>query len=256
MARNCPGGRARLWRAVTPVALILLAVALPSAGHAVGDVRDAQHRELSDLDARGGAVAPSAAQRALARRLRAGVSWNTYGTPQSIYRASGFLGRPQAATAAAAARGWLAAHKRLFRLDSLAGIRLVRGTAIGRNGHVVIFRQVVGGAPLVEGGMATVGLRRVGKRWAVVHVSSTLTAETTIRGSARLGAKEAWLRAARNVGHRVARVVDLRTNMQGYTLMRALGSRRRADRAAGACPAAEGRRRACVRDRRRGPGER
>ena len=52
MARTCPGGRARLWRVVTPVALILLAVALPSAGHAVGDVRDAQHQELSDLDAR------------------------------------------------------------------------------------------------------------------------------------------------------------------------------------------------------------
>jgi extracellular elastinolytic metalloproteinase len=223
MARTCPGGRARLWRVVTPVALILLAVALPSAGHAVGDVRDAQHQELSDLDARGRAVAPSAAQRALARTLHAGVSWNTYGTPQSIYRTGGFLGRPQAGTAAAAARGWLAAHKRLFRLDSLAGLRLVRGSAIGRNGHVVIFRQLIGGSPLVEGGLATVGLRRVGKRWAVVHVSSTLTGENTIRGSTRLGAKEAWLRAARSVGHRVAGLVELRTNMQGYTLMRASG---------------------------------
>jgi extracellular elastinolytic metalloproteinase len=223
MARNCPGGRARLWRAFTPVALVLLAVALPSAGQAVADVRDAQHQELRDLDARGGAVAPSAAQRALARRLRAGVSWNTYGTPQSIYRHGGFLGRPQAATAAAAARGWLAAHKRLFRLDSLAGLRLMRGTAVGRNGHVVHFRQVVGGRALAEDGLATVGLRRVGKRWAVVHVSSTLTGETAIRGSVRLGAKDAWRRAARNVGHKVARLVELRTNAAGYTLMRAGG---------------------------------
>lgn len=223
MARNCPGDRARLWRAFTPVALILLAVALPSAGHAVGDVHDAQQTELSDLDVRSGAVSPTAAQRAVVRRLRAAATWNSFGTPSTLIRHRGSLGRVRG-TARVAARRWLAAHRGLFRLDSLGSLAQGQVAPLGRAGRAVTFRQRAGSKPLLDGGLVTVAVRRTRSgAWNVVFVSSSLAGTQRVAGSPTISPTAAWLRAARSVGHRVSDVDRLRTAANGWTFMQADG---------------------------------
>ena len=224
MARNFLGGRARPWRALAPAALILLAVALPSAGHAVGDVRDTNGDRLSDFDLRAGKLSPTAAQRADVRRLRASATWNAFGTPRTLIRHRGSLGRVQGRTAAVAARRWLAANSALFRLDSVSGLRLGPTAPLGRRGRAVIFRQVAGGTPLLNDGLATIALRRAAPgSWNVIFVSSSLTPNLRVSGRAAIGADQAWLRAARSVGHKVSDLLRLRTAETGWTFMQADG---------------------------------
>ena len=205
MARNFLSGRARPWRALAPAALVLLAVALPSAGHAVGDVRDTHGDSLSDFDLRAGRLSPTAAQRAGVRRLRASATWNAFGTPSTLIRYRGSLGRVQGRTAAVAARRWLAANAGLFRLGSVSELRLGPTAPLGRRGRAVIFRQVAGRRPLLNDGLATVALRQAAPgAWNVIFVSSSLTPNLRVAGRATIGADQAWMRAARNVGHKVS----------------------------------------------------
>lgn len=211
------------WRVVAPVALAALAAVVPSASFAVADVRDSEG--LRDFDARQGRVAPSAGQKAAVRKLRADVSWNRFGTPQSLIRHRGYLARGvKGGTAAAAARNWLAANQRLFRLDSADALRLALSVPLGKSGRAVTFRQRAGGAPLVNDGLVTVTLRR-GKdagAWRIVHVSSSLVGDRGIAGRAQLRPEQAWLRAARSAGSDAARVLRLRTS-GGWTYLRAPG---------------------------------
>src|SRR6476646_9486543 len=78
-----------------------------TAGPAMaGDIQTAPG--LPDLDVRTGTVAPTAAQRADAKALRAEVAWNQFGTPSSLARRGGALGATVGgATAPDAARAWL-----------------------------------------------------------------------------------------------------------------------------------------------------
>jgi hypothetical protein len=89
----------------------------------------------------------------------------------------------------------------------------------------VIFRQVVAGGTFLNDGLVTVALRRgkAARSWTVVFVSSSLTPNLRVAGRAALGAEQAWLRAARSVGHRVRDVLQLRTAETGWTLMQADG---------------------------------
>jgi extracellular elastinolytic metalloproteinase len=186
-------------RTLLPVALLTLAASIPSASFAIADVREAHDQELTDFDARRGSVAPTAAQRAVVRDLRASVTWNRFGTPGSLIRygrhlASGVEGK----TAVAAARNWLAANRGLFRLRSTAGLELRLANRLGSRGRVLTFRQRLGGLPAAEGGLLNVVLRRNQGRWNVTYVASTVTPDTTLRGPVHLSAREALVRAAKN----------------------------------------------------------
>jgi extracellular elastinolytic metalloproteinase len=212
-------------RVIAPVAFVALAAALPSAGLAVGDVRDSHSHGLADFDARQGRIAPSAAQKEAVRKLRAAVSWNRFGTPQSLFRYRGYLARGvKGRTAASAARRWLAANRAVFRLDSLGSLKLVAVTPLGA-GRAVTLRQRAGTLPLLTDGLVTIALKRgkAARSWRVVYVSSSLPGDRDVAGRSVLGLEQAWLRAARSVGHRISSTLRLRTSPSGWTFMRAGG---------------------------------
>ena len=77
-------------RRLIPAALAALALAAPADAPAVGDLHGRAGGRDS-LDARGGAVAPSAAQRAVVERMDARASWNRFGAPRSLFRDGGWL---------------------------------------------------------------------------------------------------------------------------------------------------------------------
>jgi extracellular elastinolytic metalloproteinase len=214
------------WRLTASAVLVALAAVVPSTSFAVGDTDDLHGHGLSDFDARQGRVAPSAAQKAAVRKLRANATWSRFGTPQSLYRVRGYLARGvKATTPAGAARRWLEENRTLFRLDSSAGLRLAAAGPLGPRGKAVIFRQTVGGVPLLNDGLVTVALRRgkAARSWRVVYVSSSLTGSQPFAGRRSLGLEQAWLRAARSVGRRVPDVLRLRTAPNGWTFMQADG---------------------------------
>jgi hypothetical protein len=183
--------------------LVLLAMLVPSSGQAVVRIDDL-HGGLADYDAREGAVQPTAYQLAAVSRMGASARWNRFGTPRSIFSRRGALARNlRGSDAASVARSWLRANKRLFRLQSLEGLRFDRSLRIGR-GRVAIFRQTVGGIPVSPDGLVTVGVVRRGKSWNVVHASSSAVAEPTLSGSFRITGAEAIVRAARNVHKRLS----------------------------------------------------
>ena len=209
------------WRVIAPLAFVALAAVLPSAGLAVADVRDSHRQALANFDLRAGKVAPTAGQRARVRRLGASATWNSFGTPSTLIRHRGHLGRVSGRTAAAAARQWLDANAALFRLRSSAALSLRTSAPLGRAARAVTFRQTASAAPLLNDGYVTVALRKAGRAWKVVFVSSSLTGDLRQTGRATLGARQAWVRAARSVGHRVRDVTHLRTAPTGWTFMRA-----------------------------------
>jgi hypothetical protein len=225
MARQFLGGRAGVFRRLlATAALVLVAAALPSAGQAVGDVRDDHNATRHDFDLRSGKTAPTAAQRAIVRRLGAAATWNSFGTPSTLIRHRGSLGRVEGRTARTAARSWLGAHRALFRLGSVAELRTVAVAPIGRAGRAVTFRQRAGSAPLLDGGLVTVALRRdAARKWRVVFVSSSSTGTQRVSSGRRLTATEAWRLAARSVGHDVGSVTAPRAGGNGWSFMRAGG---------------------------------
>ena len=183
MSRKTFGGRSALGRRVlAPAALAALAVAMPSAGFAVGDIHEGTARaEVRDFDARQGSVRPTARQLGLVRNLRAQVVWNRFGTPQSLLRRAGYLERGIAArTPEVAARKWLAANRSLFRLRSTNGLEIALANPLGRRGYAVTFRQRIGGLVAAEGGLLNVALRREAGKWNVVYAGGTITGDTTL----------------------------------------------------------------------------
>jgi hypothetical protein len=157
---------------------------------------------LPDLDVRTGTLAPTAAQRSAAKALDAQVAWNVFGTPSSLVRPGGALGTAVAGSNATdAARAWLSAHRSLFRLPSTAGFDLVADNALAESStHAVTLRQSVDGLDAAGGGLVTLGVTKAGTAWKVISASSSLTANQTLRGKARLADGQAWQRAAASVG--------------------------------------------------------
>jgi extracellular elastinolytic metalloproteinase len=187
------------WRVIAPVFLLLLAAALPSAGYAVGEIREAYGEGLTDFDTRTGQVQPSAAQRRAAKGLGAAVTWNRNGTPATLLAKRGSLAVGLRGDAVTAARSFLRAHRGLFRLHSVAGIRHERTTRLGRYGRAVEFSQRIGGLPAPEA-LVTIALRNAKTGWRVVFVSGSLTGDPTLASGARISARDAVFRAARSVG--------------------------------------------------------
>src|SRR5215217_4544358 len=98
--RRDAGGMTKRMLGTAAVAAALLA---PADAFGVGAVHD-RAAGPDAFDRRGAAVAPSAAQRAAARRLDARVSWNRLGGPRSLFRAKGWLAEGLAGSAEAGAR--------------------------------------------------------------------------------------------------------------------------------------------------------
>jgi extracellular elastinolytic metalloproteinase len=198
-----------------------LGVLLP--GSALSNVNIHEHASsVVEFDSRVGKLAPTRAQRAHAKRLKASVTWNQYGTPATLTRHGKFLARGiRGKTPEAAARWYLNRHKRLFGLSSLAGLRVEKTNRFTRsNGWAVQFRQVFGNLSAADGGLVTVGLTGTARRgWKVGFVSSTLTRDRALAGSLRLSGAQAWVRAARSVGltrYGVANILKSRT-VRGWT---------------------------------------
>jgi extracellular elastinolytic metalloproteinase len=198
-----------------------LGVLLP--GSALSNVNIHEHADgVSEFDSRTGKVAPTSAQRTHAKRLKASVTWSQFGTPATLARRGKFLARGiRGKTAPDAARWYLNRHKRLFGIASLSGLRLVSAHRLSdSNGYAVNFRQVFGGLETAEGGLVVVGVTGTARKgWKVGFVSSSLTRDRALAGTARLTGVQAWLRAAHSVGLTRLTVANVlkRRHARGWT---------------------------------------
>ena len=177
-----------------------------------------------DLDARVGAVAPSAAQKAAVRALGARAVWHPLGSPKVLTRDdAGYLSGPQAGTPAEVARDWVRSNAALFGLNAdlvePAKLKLLKATPLteapearakmnggayvtGNKPFVVMFQQVFDGAPTGEDGLLTVGLDPQGR---VTFVSSSVTGDTRVTNSRKLSVADAYVTAADEVGVEVSK---------------------------------------------------
>ena len=166
------------------------ALALPASALGVANIVQSDDA-LRDFDARVGKVAPTKAQKAAVKRLHASVTWNRFGTPETLSKRGKFLAkRVRGKNGPEAARRWIHRNRALFRLTSTAGLELVGDTRMPfSRGHAVNFRQVVQGLETVEGGLITIGLTGSAKKgWNIVSVTSSLTRNTALDGRAKLSA--------------------------------------------------------------------
>jgi extracellular elastinolytic metalloproteinase len=196
------------WLVTVLLAFAVAALAVPSIAFGIASIGDARPG-LGDRDYRSGAVAPTFDQIQAASDLGASVRWDRFGTPRSLVKPGGFLATGVAgASAVEAARNWLAAHTALFGLASTDGLALYADSKMAQTtGHAVSFRQQVGGLTAQHDGLVTVGVvGSAANGWKVASASSSLTRDTTLTGTARLSAAEAWNRAAANVGRSVSLV--------------------------------------------------
>jgi hypothetical protein len=174
---------------------------VPGSALPIAQIHD-ETADLADFDSRVGTIAPSRAQRAHAKRIKAKVRWGQFGTPASVARYGKFLARGvRGKTAAVAARWYLKRHKSLFGLGSVNGLR-VEGVnrLVGSKGYTVSFRQVFGNLAASESGLVTVGVTGSKNRWRIAYVSSSLTRDRALAGTVKLSAAGAWTAAARNAG--------------------------------------------------------
>src|SRR5262249_34854039 len=82
--------RALRWGLLAAFAILVLA--MPSTGMAVVYIEGQDASALPDYDASTQThLAPTATQLAAARSLGANVTWNSYGTPGSIFNAKGYV---------------------------------------------------------------------------------------------------------------------------------------------------------------------
>jgi extracellular elastinolytic metalloproteinase len=178
------------------------ALALPASAFGVANIVQSDDAR-SDFDARVGKVAPTKAQKAAVRRLHASVTWNRFGTPETLSKRGKFLAKGvRGKNAPEAARRWIHRNRALFRLANTAGLELVGDSPMAfSRAHAVNFRQVSQGLETVEGGLITVGMTRSAKKgWNIAQVTSSLTRNTALNGRAKLSGVQAWLRAADSVG--------------------------------------------------------
>ncbi|MCW2635834.1 MAG: peptidase fungalysin [Blastococcus sp.] len=198
--------RRRLTAVLGLAAAAVLAGPLVAPAQAVVDpvVDQPAAQGLDDVDTRVGSIAPTSAQRSAVSGLGATARWNRFGTPQSLIKYGGYLATGLSQDPAAAARAWLKSSRGqvLFRLTAAQVDRLelvsVQPMAKG-SGNAVLFRQKFGTLRAAVDGMVTVGVVN-GK---VAYVSSSIAPTTATPLSATLSPKDAWLKAAQNVGRTV-----------------------------------------------------
>jgi extracellular elastinolytic metalloproteinase len=234
MSASDPRASRRIFRRVVVAAVAAVssvALYIPSAAgagdaaRAAGDIRTLGDpvAGLADLDARAGAVGPTATQRAIVSQLGAHVTWNRFGTPRSLVRYGGYLATGLSGDAVDAARSFVSANRALFRLSdaSVANLELLNDSPIvGTKGHAVLFRQTFGGLPATQDGLITVGVNDAG----VFYVSSSAAGNGSAPGAASLSATAAWLKAAANIGRGVGAdaIADVRQE-NGWTIFKVSG---------------------------------
>jgi hypothetical protein len=187
-------------RALVVVAAAASVLSMPAVASAIVDLGDGA-QALPDVDTRS-AVAPTDAQRDAARATGAQVEWGRFGTPSSVFRASGPLAQGVAgADAATAARAWLADNQTLFRLGSLDDLDVVSAGPLSGSttAYAVVMRQKLGGLATSDG-VVTIALRKAQDAWDVTYASSSLTAADALTGSADLTPEQGFAAAARQSG--------------------------------------------------------
>ena len=188
-------------------------LAAPAWG--VGSILDV-HEALPDVDNRAGVVRPDAVQLGIVDRLGAHASWNDFGTPLSLINYRGDLG-PAPGDPVEAARGWIDAHRDLFRLTSAeaAALEVVNATPlVGTDATPVLFRQRFGDVPAAVDGRIMVFV----DEGRVVYVSSSAAGNQGTPESPSIGAAQAWATAAADVDLRVKRVATAGTQ-DAWTLI-------------------------------------
>ena len=209
MRRVCvPLRRTRALRAVLLAAFAALALTVVPSSFGIVYIEGVTNDQLPDFDASADLeLAPTDAQTRAAYSLGANVTWNSYGTPATIFNPSGYVATGiKAPSAAAAARSWLRSNRPLFGIPSTANLRLVTQEPLrgARTDHAVVFRQSFGGA-LSDGQVALsiVGTAKTG--WKIIYVSSSLNrGPAQLEGRYRLTPLAAWTTAAGFAGHHVS----------------------------------------------------
>jgi hypothetical protein len=215
-------------RFLTGAALVaaLGVILLPSSALSVAKITE-DSADLADFDSRVGTIAPTKAQKAHAKRIKAKVSWGQFGTPASVSKRGKFLARGiRGKTAPDAAMWYLKRHKALFGLNSVAGLKFGSANRLGTStGWAVTYRQAFGGLTTSESGQVTVGVTGSRARgWKVAYISSSLTRDRALSGSVKLTSASAWSAAARGAGmtRSVANILAKKTT-RGWTRMSVAG---------------------------------
>jgi len=151
-----------------------------------------------DKDNRAGAAAPNATQRSLAKKSGS-VAWNAFGTPQSLMPARGAktIATGLSADPEAAARQYLVQNQSLFGIDaaSVAKMDKIMAKPLG-SGTVVMLRQRFGNLPAGHDGLVSVLVNK----GAVVHVTSSLSRNTSAPEAATIDASAAYAAALNDAG--------------------------------------------------------
>ena len=206
--------------AVVVVLVVLAVLAAPAVARAAGDVQP-QHGGRADLDARGGVVAPTAAQTERAAALGATARWNRFGTVQSLLRDDGgYLAEGLGSDPVAAARSFLSQNRVLFRLSDagLGALELVNDVTLsGTQAHALLFRQRFGDLAAGQDGLIAVGV--AGGR--IAYVSSSAAGDGNAPAPPALSPAAAFTRAAADVGRPVSIVNVLGSSVgkDGWTLL-------------------------------------
>lgn len=206
------------------VSMAAMALFLPSSAGQVPapDVAfDVWAGEDDDFDAREGSVAPSAEQESIVSGLGAHITWNKFGTPQSLIKYGGYLATGLSLDPEAAARQWVQDNSALFRLSAqeAADLELLNLSAMAMSkGRAVIFRQRFGDLAAAQDGLITVGVVE-GK---IAYVSSSAAGNQGTPGAATLSGTEAWSRAAANIGLSPGAISDLGQDFE-WTTFKAAG---------------------------------
>jgi extracellular elastinolytic metalloproteinase len=154
-----------------------------------------------DKDNRAGVATPTAGQLTAARRY-GNLHWNALGTPDAVGLAAGARGAARSeaspADAVATARQYLIDNQDLYGLDAAAVGSMDQTLAqhIGA-GWVVQLQQRFGDLPTGHDGLASMLISADG---TVVHVSSTLTRDTSAPAPATLTARDALAAALADAG--------------------------------------------------------
>jgi extracellular elastinolytic metalloproteinase len=172
---------------------------------------------IKDFDARAGTQAPTTRQQDAARGKGLVARWNLLGTPDSLSRPGGYLATGLSADPVTAARQWIGDNSDVLGLPSggANSLDVVATNPIGA-GAAVWLQQRFSGLAAGLDGQIVVGVAG-GK---VVYVSSTLSPDETLSGTATLSAADGLRAAAANLDIPVGDVREAGTE-NGWTLLEA-----------------------------------
>ncbi|MFN2470592.1 MAG: M36 family metallopeptidase [Gaiellaceae bacterium] len=203
--------------------LVVLAVSLVAPATALAVVNHDTKPAFPDIDARGGAIAPTAEQRTIVANMGAAARWNRFGTPSSLMKYGGLLATGYTGAPATAARNWIRANKALFRLTDaeVTSLELINEQRIEDSpGRAVLFRQKFGTLAAGQEGLITVGVNQ----GRIFYASSSIAGSQGTPAPATISAAAAFVKAAQSLGRTVS-VVDAKNfrSSNGWTVFSVTG---------------------------------